>query len=132
MKTILLVLIPSFIGYACSIGAVIYQIVKKPNYFGLKIFIFVGILVFLFVSDMPCYRDLSEKNTNIVTAEYIKFQSSNTLPCTRKAFFRSETGRFYVYIPIFTRDISKLESGKTYEIEYFNNSHIIKEFRLIE
>lgn len=54
------------------------------------------------------------------------------LLCTRKAYFEGETGRFYVYVPVFTRDIAKLEVGKTYEIEYFCNSHVIKEYKLLE
>lgn len=132
MKNIIIVLIPSFIAYIGCIGAIVYESIKKSNYQLLKICVFVGILLFLLITDIPCYKDVFEKNTTTVTAEYVEFQASNTLPCTRKAFFKSETGQFFVYVPIFTRDIAKMEVGKTYEITYFNNSHIIKEFRLIE
>ena len=132
MKNILLVLIPSFIVYACSIGAVIYGFVKKPDHHWLKIFVFIGILVVMLITDIPCYKDIYKNSTNIVTAEYVEFQSSNTLPCTRKAFFKSASDKFYVYVPIFTRDIAKLEIGRTYEIEYFSYSRVIKGYRLIE
>lgn len=132
MKNILLVLIPSFVAYACSIGVIIYEIIKKSNYHWLKIIIFIGIMVFLTISDVPCYKDIAEQDTHTVIAEYVEFQASSTLPCTRKAFFESENGRLYVYVPIFTRDISKMAEGRTYEIEYFCNSYVIKNFKLIE
>lgn len=132
MKNILLVLIPSFTTYAGFIGAVAYEIIKKPKYFGLKIFVFVCLIVTLLIIDIPIYKDMIGKNTNTVIAEYVEFQSSNTSPCTRKAYFKGENGRFHVYVPIFTRDIAKLEVGKTYEIEYFCNSHVIKEYKLLE
>lgn len=132
MKNILLVLIPSFIAYACAIGAIVYEFIKKSNYHWLKIIFFAGIMLFLVISDIPCYKDISEKETKKVVAEYVKFQSSNTLPCTRKAFFKSEGDQIYVYVPIFTHDIAKMEIGKTYQVEYFCNSHVIKEYKLLE
>ena len=132
MKNILLVLIPSFTAYAGGIGAMVYEIIKKPKYWGWKTIFFAGLIVALLIFDIPIYQDMIEQNTNTVIAEYVKFQSSNTLPCTRKAYFEGENGRYYVYVPVFTRDIAKLEVGKTYEIEYFRNSHVIKEYKLLE
>ena len=132
MKNIFLVLIPSFIAYAGFIGVILYEIIKKPKYFLLKIVVFLGLIVALLIFDIPIYKDMVEKSTNTVTAEYVEFQASNTLPCTRKAFFRGDGGQIYVYVPIFTRDIAKMEIGKTYEIEYFCNSHVIKEYKLFE
>ena len=132
MKNILYVLIPSFIAYAGFIGAIVSEIIKKNKYFRLKIVVFFSLIVALLIFDFPIYKDMIDKNTNTVIAEYVQFQSSNTLPCTRKAFFKSENGEFYVYVPIFTRDIAKIEIGKTYEVEYFCNSRVIKEYNLIE
>ena len=132
MKNIFLVLIPSLVAYAGCVGSIVYASIKRDNYQLIKICVFAAVLVFLIVTDIPCYKDISKRETTTVTAEYVKFQSSSTLPCTRKAFFRNQTGQIYVYVPIFTRDIAKMEVGKTYEIEYFNNSHIIKEYKLLE
>lgn len=132
MKNILLVLIPSFTTYAGSIGALVYLIIKKPKYFWLKTVVFACLIVILLILDFPIYKDMIEEKTNTVIAEYVEFQSSNTLPCTRKAYFKGTSGRFHVYVPIFTRDIAKLEAGKTYEVEYFFNSHVIKEYKLLE
>lgn len=132
MKNILLVLIPSFIICAGFIGAIVYESIKRPNYYGVKIIVFVGCILFLLISDIPCYKDIAENNVNTITAEYVEFQHGSILLCTRKAFFEGSAGRFHVYIPTFTRDIAKMEVGRTYEIKYFYNSHVIKEYRLIE
>ena len=132
MKNIILVLIPSFITYIVCVGAIVYEIIKKPNYQLIKICVFVGVLLFMLITDIPCYKDVFEKNTTTVTAEYVKFQSSNTLPGTRKVFFENGNDQFSVYVPTFARIVGKLEVGRTYEIEYFNNSRIVKEYRLIE
>ena len=37
-----------------------------------------------------------------------------------------------MYVSMFTRDVTKLESGKTYEVEYFCNSYVIKSYKMIE
>jgi len=132
MKNILLVLMPSFIVCACATGAIIYEFIKKPDYYWLKIIVFAGIIAFLIIFDIPRYKDVFEKETRRVVAEYVEFQASNTLTCTRKAFFKGEDGQFHVYVPVFTRDIAKMEIGKIYEIEYFCNSSVIKEYKLLE
>ena len=132
MKNILLVLIPTFTAYAGFIGAVLYEIIKRPKYFGFKIIVFTGLIAALTILEIPTYKDIIEKDTTTEIAEYVEFQTSSTLPCTRKAYFKNEDGKFYVYVPIWTRDIAKMEVGKTYEIEYFCNSRVIKAYRLIE
>lgn len=132
MKNIWIVLIPSFTAYVGFICAIIGEILKRPKIRWLNIVIFSALIIALFVFDMPIYKDMVEKDTAIVTAEYIEFQTGSTLPCTRKAYFKSKSSRFYVYVPTWTRDIAKMEVGKTYEIEFFRNSNVIKEYRLIE
>lgn len=132
MKNILLVLIPTFTAYAGFIGAIVYEIHKRPKYFGFKIIVFAGLIVALTIFEIPTYKDMIEKDTTTVIAEYVEFQTSSTLPCTRKAYFKSENGKFYVYVPTWTRDIAKMEVGRTYEIEYFCNSRVIKAYRPIE
>ena len=129
MKNIWLVLIPSLIAYIVCVSAIVYEIIKKPAYQLIKICVFVGVLIFLIITDIPCYKDMAENTTTTVIAEYVEFQSSNTLPGTRKVFFENEDGEFFAYFPTFTRDIAKMEVGQTYEIEYFQNTHIIKSYR---
>ena len=133
MKNILLVLIPTFTAYAGFIGAIVYNIVKRPKYYGIQIVVFTALIVALTILEFPIYTDMIEQDTTTVIAEYVEFQSGNTLPCTRKAYFKTgENTRFFVYVPTWTRDIAKMEIGETYEIEYFLNSCVIKSYKLIE
>ena len=131
MKNILHVLMPSLIASAGFISALVDEIVKKPKYFRFKIVIFICLLVGLFAFDFPLYQDMVEKDTKIVVAEYVKYET-NSLPATRKAYFKTENGNLHVYAPTLARVVGNLESGKKYEIEYFVNSNVIKEYRLIE
>jgi hypothetical protein len=110
----------------------LYEIIKRPKCFGIRAIVFAGLIVTLSILEIPLYRDMIEKGTKTVVAEYVEFQSSNTDPGTYKAYFKGNHGRFHVYVPIYTRDIAKLEVGKTYEVEYFCYSQVIKEYKLLE
>ena len=89
-------------------------------------------LAWLIVSDLPYYKDLTTKDTTVIVAEYVKFQSSNTLPGTRMLIFINEHGQeISLYIPTITRAVAKMETGRTYEVEFFNNSKVIKEYVLV-
>lgn len=132
MKNIFLTLIPSFFACAIFIGAIIYHTVKKTKYYLPKTLFLVAALVALLMLETPLYMDIFANNTTTATAEYVGYQSSNTELGTYKAFFEGKGGRFYVYIPKYTWDITKMEEGKIYEIEYFDNSCVMKEYKLIE
>ena len=87
----------------------------------------------LTILEIPIYKDMVERDSTTVIAEYVEFQSSSSLPCTRKAYFKTDENiRFYVYVPTWTRNIAKMEIGQTYEIEYFLNSRVMKSYRLVE
>ena len=132
MKNIFLVFSVPFVCYAVFIGIIVHDVIKKPKLYVLRILFLIGLIVLLTILEIPTYKDMFLQKTHTVVAEYVSYQSSNTLPATQKAFFEGENGRLYVYIPIYTRDITNLEAGKVYEVEYFYNSHIIKEYKLLE
>ncbi|MBQ9735221.1 MAG: hypothetical protein IJV96_00360 [Clostridia bacterium] len=132
MKNIFLVFSVTFVCYAVFIGIIVHDVIKKPKFYVLRILFLIGLIVLLTILEIPIYKDMFLQKTHTVVAEYVSYQSSNTLPATQKAFFEGEGGRLYVYIPIYTRDITNLEAGKVYEVEYFYNSHIIKEYKLLE
>ena len=132
MKHLWLILIPTFVVYAGGIFVIICDAVNKVNYRCLKSIFMVCLMAFIAISYTPHYKDISQKQTEKVVAEYVRFQSSSTLPATHKAFFENESGKFSVYVPVYTRDIAKMEIGAVYEIEYFCNSHVIKEYKLLE
>lgn len=137
MKNIFLVLLPDLFCYVVSTCYIVYYVIKKlikkpAHYWLLKILMFVAMSTYLIIADIPFYMDIAEQKTNVVTAEYISFQATNTLPCTHKLHFDGDNGAFSVYTSIFNRDPAKMDVGKTYEIEYYVNSNTIKSYKLIE
>ena len=133
MTNIWLLLSISFGAYITLIGVIIYNFIKKGKWYIITNIIAGFMLVFIMVSDLPYYKDLTEKNTTVVVAEYVKFQNTNTLYGTHMLFFTNEHGQeFSLYIPKVTRTVGKMKIGKTYEIQYFNNSKVIKEYILVD
>ncbi len=132
MRNVLLVLAPSFITCLIFIAIIFYEIIKKSKYHILRIVAFFCMIIYMIITDVPFYKDIIEQETQTVTAEYVKFQSSNTYPGTRKVFFDSKSGQISMFVPSFTRDVAKLKAGETYEVEYFCNSYVIKSYKLVE
>lgn len=132
MINIILLLLLSCFGYCVFIGVIIFHIVKKNKGYIIVTVIAFCMLALLFIHDFPYYQDLAQQETTVIVAEYTKFQSSNTKPGTRMLFFKNEDGQeFSLYIPTITRAVAKMETGKTYEVEFFNNSKVIKEYILV-
>lgn len=132
MKNILLAMIPSFFANPVLIGMILHRIIKKPKYWVVHIIVCVCMIVGLFIFDLPFYKDMAREKTYTVVAEYVKYQAKNTIPGSFKAYFEGDAGRFHVYVPVYSGDIKHLEEGKTYEVEYFRNSHVLKEYTLLE
>lgn len=132
MINIVLLLLITIVAHSGFIGTIIYQFARKPDYYVLKILFCMVCIIFLFVYDLPYLRDIVEQETTVTVVEYIDFQSSNTRPGSRKLFFENKNGRISLVTPTITRTVAQLEPGKTYEIEYFNHSKVIKSYKLIE
>ncbi len=115
-----------------SIGFVIYAFVTKTDYYILKSLFIIGLAIFFTITDIPYMEDVIEQETTTIIAEYHHFQPSNTRPGTRTLFFESQNGELRLLATTISRTVAYMEEGKTYEIEYFNNSKVIKEYRLIE
>lgn len=115
-----------------SIGFVIYALVTKTDYYILKSLFIIGIAIFFAITDIPYMKDVIEQETTTIIVEYHHFQPSNTRPGTRTLFFESQNGELRLLATTISRTVAYMEEGKTYEIEYFNNSKVIKEYRLIE
>ena len=114
------------------VGVIIYHIICKPDYHILKTIAFVCMIIVMLFFDIPYFQDMAEGETTVVIAKYVDFQSSNTRVGTRKVFFVKDGRQFELFVPGLARDVAKLQEGKVYEIEYFNNSQLIKSYRLIE
>lgn len=131
MSNIVISLIPTFFVIIVSIGVVIYQFTCKPDYYVLKSIAFVCIAVAIFVFSMPYFQDLSENKTTVVVAEYKCFEHNSKVG-TRKVLFVKDGRMIELFVPSYARDVAKLQEGQIYEIEYFDNSKIVKSYKPIE
>ncbi|MBP3576090.1 MAG: hypothetical protein J6J55_06290 [Paludibacteraceae bacterium] len=132
MSNIWLALIPTFFVIVVGIGVIIYHAMCKPDYHILKIIAFMCMIIAMLVFNIPYFRDMSEGETTVVVAEYVDFQSSSTRIGARKVFFIENGRQFELFVPALGRYAAKLQEGTVYEIEYFNNSKLIKSYKLIE
>ena len=73
-----------------------------------------------------------KKETAEVIAVYVEYQTGNVHPGARRLFFENGEDEFNLLAPIITKEHVKMEVGKTYKIEYFDNSKVIKDYELIE
>ena len=114
-----------------AIGFVIYLCITKPDYYIIKSLFIICLAIFFAITDIPYMKDVIEQETTTIIAEYHHFQPSNTPPGTRKLFFESQDGELWLLATTISRTVAYMEEGKTYEIEYFNNSKVIKEYKRI-
>lgn len=131
MNNILLALIPTILTTVVSTAAIVYYTISKPDYYVLKIIAFIGITIVMFYFATPYFQDLSHEETTTIVAKYDGFHRNSKVG-TRKVFFVGENCRYELFVPGYSGDVGKLEIGKIYEIEYFNNSKLIKSYSLID
>lgn len=131
MSNIWLALIPTILVSIVSIGTIIYQFLCKSDYYILKIIAFVCVMVAMIIFSMPYFQDLTENETTIVVAEYKGFEHNSKVG-TRKVQFIQDGRMLELFVPAYARDVAKLQEGQTYEIEYFNNSKLIKSYKPIK
>ena len=122
----------------CSIGSVIIGVtlfVKKEKYYIISCIILVALNIFIYIADRSYIKDLIKQETTQIEVKYVEYQSgsSNTHPGTRKLFFSDINGDIIELIgPVIKKYHVKMEEGKTYLVEYFNNTKVIKTYTLIE
>ena len=131
MSNIWTSLIPTFFVFIVSIGVVIYQFICKPDYYVLKSIAFVCIAAVMFIFSIPYFQDLTENKTTVVVAEYKCFEHNSKVG-TRKVLFVKDGRTIELFVPGYARDVAKLQECQIYEIEYFDNSKVVKSYELIE
>ena len=111
-------------------GVIIYELkTKKKEYIIKTIFCLICIVFFIVIS-IPHLQDVIEQKTTIVIADYVRYEPA--AKGSQRLYFISNSGEFSLEAPRVTRPVANLKEGKTYEIEYYNNTKIIKSYRLIE
>lgn len=118
-----------FIGLVI-VGIILF--IKKDKYYILNEMIIIAFLIFLLVDSVPFIKDITKQETTEITAIYVEYQKGSVDPGAWRLIFKNESGTYKIISPIITKIHVKMEVGKTYKIEYFDNSKIIKNYILIE
>ena len=112
------------------IGIVIF--IKKEKYYIFSEIVIIALVLFCLISDMPYIKDIAKQETVEVIAVYVEYQRGNVHPGARRLVLKSEEGTLDLLAPIITKDHVKMSTGKSYKIEYYINSKVIKDYTLIE
>jgi hypothetical protein len=91
-----------------------------------------NVLGFLPGNPIATLASTKTSETTEITAVYVEYQKGSVDPGAWRLIFENENGTYKIISPIITKIHVKLEVGKTYKIEYFDNSKIIKKYTLIE
>lgn len=110
---------------------IVYYIKKFKHYIFVEIFI-IASLIFLTIYSFPYIKDIVEQETTEITAVYVDVQKGNGYPGARKLVLKNEDETYIIISSNFTKVPAKMEQGKTYKIEYYNNTKVIKNYILIE
>lgn len=113
-----------------AIAIVVYESITKGDEYILKIIAFSLVAIFLVFVNIPYFQDTIENETTIVIAEYVKYQPGRL--GTQRLFFVSDEKEIELEDLLINRPVALLEKGAVYEIEYYNNSKLIKEYKLIK
>lgn len=131
MGNIWLALLPTIFAVAVFLGADIYFIITKPQYYIPKSIAMLCLMLILIYFSIPYLKDLTNPQTTIVVAEYEGFHRNSKVG-TRKVIFIDDGKQCELFVAGYKGDVGKLQEGESYMIEYFNNSKIIKSYSLID
>lgn len=132
MKNIWYIFGTVVIASVVLLTAAVMIFIKKEKYYILIDLIIIASVVFCLFDDIPYMKDIVKKETTEVTAVYVEYQTGNVHPGARRLFFKNEDCKFNLLAPVITKEHVKMEVGRTYKIEYFDNSKVIKNYELIE
>ena len=118
----------TFIGLII-IGIIFY--IRKDKYYILSEIIIIAMLIFLLVDSAPYIKDITQHETTEITAVYVEYQKGSVDPGAWILIFENENGTYKIISPIITKNHVKLEVDKTYKIEYYKNTEIIKNFTVV-
>jgi hypothetical protein len=112
------------------IALIIYEFIRPGDEHAIKIIVFSLFVVLWPVFYMPYFQDAIEQETTTIIVEYVHHNKGH-LP-VHKYVFVGDMGKIELFAPKSTFPVTNLELGKSYEIEYYKHSKLIKEYKLIE
>lgn len=114
-----------------SIAIIIYLCIKKEKYWFISMLFVAFIAIGCFIGNIPYIKDFIEQETTTVVAEFTDFSRPSTKSTKHILYFETEDGELILEAPVGARMPIALKEGKIYEIEYYNNSKVIKEYKRI-
>lgn len=106
--------------------------IRKDKYYIISEIIIIAMWIFFIVESVPYIKDITKQETTEIIAVYVEYQKGSVDPGAWRLIFENESETYKIISPIITKIHVKMEVGKTYKIEYFDNSKIIKDYTLIE
>ena len=135
MKNIWIILGATLFLSAILIGTIIVFLFIKKKRKILEIIaqiFLIGIVIFCLSLTGPLWNDLEKQQTTQIVATYTKFENRGEFIGSRHLIFEYDGKELILESPKIARQQTKMEVGKRYKIEYFNNSKVVKTFELVE
>ena len=131
MENLWYILGPWIIVLIVFVIMTIRTFVKKEKHYILCIFISIVLIAFVFMSNSVYIKDLFENDTTEIIVEYIGDVPPPHAGTVRLCF-DDGSERIELLAPRMAKYPVKMERGKIYRIEYFDNSKVMKSYTLIE
>lgn len=132
MKNIWYIFSVSVFAFIVLIITGIIFYIRKDKYYILSEIIILAMLIFFIFDSIPYIKDITKEETTEITAVYIEYQKGSVDPGAWRLIFENGNETYKIISPIITKIHIKMEIGKTYKIQYFKNSKVIKNFEFIE
>lgn len=132
MKNIWYILGIIIFAIIVSIIAGVIFLIRKDKYYIFCELILIFCLIFFSVKSVPFIKDITKQETTIITAVYVKYQKDSVYPGSWRLILENDCETYKIISPVITKIHVKMEEGKTYTVEYYNNTKIIKKYTLIE
>lgn len=112
--------------------ASIILFIKKEKYYIITEIIFFLFLLYVLEDSVRFIKDITNQETTEIIAVYERNVRGSGYPGARILVFQDGGKTYKIMSPRITKIHMKMEVGKTYKIEYFDNTEIIKNYILIE
>lgn len=132
MKHLLLIIIYRVIFMAIAvIGGFISA--KEDKKHRISEYIIMAIIViFIIIVTFPNFKDMVYRETSEIEVVYVDCHSESKPFGQRTLTFKDDDTTYKIIISSLTSLPRRMEKGKTYKIEYYDNSKVLKSCVLIE
>ena len=90
------------------------------------------VVIFITIVTFPNFKDMIYQETNEIEAVYLECHSESKPFWERTLILKDDDTTYKIVITSLTLLPRRMEKGKTYKIEYYDNSKVLKSCVLIE